>query len=84
MNRFKGFEHIKENKTANIMNKYHSHAEIENDKDPDGIVYSEGAVILMLTELGFEPPVWSGENPESYKNIVAKENWSEDYTKHLK
>lgn len=34
-----------------LLSKYHSHAEIAWNKDPDQIVYTEAAVIKILKEL---------------------------------
>lgn len=36
----------------------HSHAEIENDIDPEQIVYREEDIIKLLKKLGFPEPVW--------------------------
>lgn len=54
------FDAMKGNTIAKILVMLHSHAEIENDINPDAKVYREEDVVALLIALGAPAPEWPG------------------------
>ena len=48
------------NDLAKILFKAHSHAELENEVNPEQVVYTEQAVLNILKHLGYDhEPDWT-------------------------
>lgn len=63
-NNIKAYEDFPEiNTMAKILNRFHTHAEIVNDQDPEQIVFRQEDIIRLLTDLGFKPS-WGNEKKQ--------------------
>lgn len=47
------------NKTARLLSKYHTHAELANLENPEQRVYKEADVIAILKTFNIEEPNWN-------------------------